>query len=372
MVSALTANSSSLLGGGTVSSTDQLYQQMQSRVSADIQARTAKINDDYTHKSDVIGAKEDQLIKVKGSMMNANSAYENALESLDDIDSTLLSLRSTITNAQDGAETGKTDFNFAILSISNAVNSYSSELNPVGNLVSSSWEGNTISYRTDEIVGKRNLTGTFAGTDFKITTADGTIWRPEDGTSVLQKFDADGTLDENFQISMFNGVQLDAYNADTGEVTISMTYAADQPPTTITGTLERGGLEIMPAWFYRSQASIDAGEPAFSRAEDFDAARADVEKAVRKAQAARAIVEGGKAQIKSDMGKMDLNLSELTSEKRDALETSLNDRVNLQTDVQSQYQVMLLNLSRASSVQQQYANIFAGVTARNPFLSVTT
>jgi hypothetical protein len=128
----------------------------------------------------------------------------------------------------------------------------------------------------------------------------------------------------------------------------------------------------MPAWFYRSQDSIDADLPAFSTEADWAAVREDIETAVRRADVARAMTEGGRAQTTSDMGKIDLQMDGLTKEKSGALEESLNDRLDLQTQMQSQYQVMLLNLSRASTVQQQYANIFAGVASRSPFFSVTS
>jgi hypothetical protein len=371
MVLALQASSTDLLGGGVTSSTDRLYQQMQSRVASEVQAKTNKINDALENKYDTIGAKEDQLVKVKGSILNAQTAYENAISSLDDVDSELLSLRSVITDAPDNYSFAASAYNTALMSINFAVETYGTSLNPIGN-VGPDWEPNTITYSTDTIVGKRSLNGTYAGTDFKITATDGSVWRPEDGTSVMQKINPDGSVDEDLFVSMSNGVTLTAYDQETGAITMSITYSAEEPPIEVSGTLERGGLGLMPSWFYRSQDSIDADLPAFSTEADWAAVRKDIESAVRKADVARAISEAGKAQTSSDMGKIDRQMDELTKEKSSALETSLNDRLNLQTQMQSQYQVMLLNLSRASSVQQQYANIFAGVTARKPFLSVTS
>lgn len=371
MVLALQASSTDLFGGSIASSTDLLYQQAQARVSSEVASRTDKINDKLTQKYDTIGAKEDQLIKVKGSILSAQSSYQSAITSLDDIDSELLSMRSMLSDAADSYELAASDFNMALMSINFGVDSYGSTLNPIGSS-NSDWDPNTITYSTDTIVGTRSISGTYAGTDFKITQADGTVWQPENGSMVMQKTNPDGTIDEDINVSMSNGIELASYDESTGAITVNITYSAEQPSIQVSGTLERGGLGLMPAWFYRSQSSIDAGKPAFSTQDDWDAARADLDRAGRRADVARATTEAGLARINSDMSRIDLQLDELTVEKRDALENSLTDRVNLQTEMQSQYQIMLLNLSKASSVQKQYATIFAGVTARSPFLSVST
>lgn len=372
METALSLSSDSLLGEGTASSIDVLYNQLQSRVSQEVAAKQEEINTSLQDAYDEIGARENQLINVKGSILNAQTAFNHATDALDDVVTQLQNMREQASDAIEDNEYARNKFDLALNLINIKVDSYEPDLNPIGNVDKTDWSPNTVTYRTDTIAATKSLTGTYAGADFTITTSDGTVWRPEEGTNILQKIDTDGDIDTTLSTSMTTGIELSAYDEDTGEITISVRYAGDEDPISVTGSLERAGLGIMPSWFYRSQNSIDAGLPAMSTAEDVQLAMDDIDTAMINVTVANSVISAGTAQVDSSMGIIDRQLDDLSSEKKAALEENIEARQDLQTEVQSQYQVMLLNLSQAASVQQQYANIFAGVTARNPFLSVTT
>lgn len=369
---ALNVDSSSLFGNVTLNDLTAVQTQALTRASNEITAKQDDASKRLEEKQVVLSAESDRLVNVKSSIMNAQFAYEQASESMDTVISTLLDMRSQIVNSETDYTYSREQFDSMYASINSTVDGYSREYNPIGNVDRSSWLPNTIEYKTNAMGDMAYTQGTYAGADFKITMADGSVWRPDSGTSIMEKFGADGTKDTTYTVAMTNAVQLAAYDEATGSITIEVTVNAGQAPEVFTGTLERGGLGVMPSWFYRSQSSIDAGLPALSSEEDRQMAFDDLNNASINADVAKATVGAGAAKINSAIGKVDTLISENTVAQRDAMVDNLTELTDIQNEVQRQYQVMANNLSRASAVQQQYANIFASTAARNPFFDSLT
>jgi hypothetical protein len=355
---------------GTQSSV--LFDNIRANAAKRFQDEKTVIDSAADESAKAIDAQNERYISVKAQINNANIAVENGQESIAAIRTALLEIRTPVALAAEEGEdpefqagTFDTKLNF----INNEADTGGPAFNLVGNINRNDFTPNSIEYRNDLGAGATTLTGTYAGSDYRIRVADGSYWIPELGTdtithrSELQGVIQTTTLSDGTEVdktaSTRNALQLVSYNATTQEVTFEVTFDPSLPPESVTGTLERHGLGVMPAWFYEGLETEAGRQRAFT----------DINKAEVELTSAEATLSQAAAAVKKDSQKVDQALDSLTQDKVKVLNTQLTETQELQIKTAQQIQAMFYNLQTLSSQQQNYIQAFAGFV-RSPFLQI--
>ncbi len=346
-----------------------LFDQIRTAAAERFATKKVEIDQTFEQRNSALEAESERFIAVKAQINNANIAVENGRESIDEIRNTLLNLRTTVALAaepDEDIEFRAEEFDLAFNAINNEANRLGRAFNLVGEINRVDFSPNEIEYRAD--LGLRNtvLEGTHAGSDYRINVNDGTVWIPELGVDLVQQFSelqgeeltttTVGGEEINNTASTRNAVSLVSFDDTTGAITVDITIDPDAAPVTFTGTLERDGIEIMPAWFYEGLATSDARDRAFE--------------AIDRAEVLLTLAEGklatAEAKVAADSDRIDREFERLSAEKTDALIKQLDDTEELEVESQQQLQAMIVNLDNLSQQQQNYVNVFANFVT-NPF-----
>lgn len=354
MLSALTSGIQSLMV--TRSKSGELSARVAQRLEEAFNEKTNAATKSYEEKASHIDFESERWIDVKAGIFTATNAFDNAADNLETIRTNLLELGAGISKAESDVDLGRERHDAGWQKIRDAADSYSAANNPIGRVDRTTWAPNTITYKESPGAGEVSLTGTFAGTDFRITTADGTTWRPDDGF-VLQEYDSAGTKGDGLA-SMKNAVTLTSYDEASGAITIEINHG--DSVETVTGTLEQGGSKVMPSWFYGG----------FATAEGRSAAREDMKSALSKFQVDKAVVVGGQERVKQSARKADEALDALTKEKSSALREQMEENLTREMELRQQMQIIAMNISGQESQQGLYAQVFGSTIARSKFLQI--
>ncbi|MDX2145651.1 MAG: hypothetical protein SFV19_20025 [Rhodospirillaceae bacterium] len=349
-----------------------LFDNIRANAGKRFQDEKTVIDSAAEENSKAIDAQNERYISVKAQINNANIAVENGQESIATIRTTLLEIRTPVALAAEDGEDPEFragEFDTKLNFINNEADTGGPAFNLVGNINRVDFTPNSIEYRNNLGAGSTTLTGTYAGSDYRIRAADGSYWIPELGTdsithrSTLQGVVQKTTLSDGTEVektaSTRNALNIVSYNETTKEVTFEVTFDPGLPPETVTGTLERHGLGLMPAWFYEGLETQGGRQRAF----------ADIEKAEVELTSAEARLALAAAAVKKDSQKVDQALDSLTQDKVKVLNTQLTQTQELQIKTAQQVQAMFYNLQTLSSQQQNYIQAFAGFV-RSPFFQI--
>jgi hypothetical protein len=349
-----------------------LFDNIRANAAKRFQDEKSVIDQTAEEKSKAIDAENERYISVKAQVNNAKIAVENGQESIAAIRTHLLEIRTPVALAAEQGEDPELragEFDTKLNAINDEADTGGPAFNLVGNINRLDFTPNTIEYRNDLGAGSTTLVGTYAGSDYRIRAADGSYWIPELGTdtithrSALQGVVQKTTLSDGTEIdktaSTRNALTLVSYNETTKEVTFEVTFDPGLPPETVTGTLERHGLGVMPAWFYEGLTTNAGRTRAFS-----DIEKAEIELTSAEAQLAQSV-----SAVKRDERKVDQALDSLTQDKTKVLTKQLTETQELQIKSQQQLMAMFNNLQNLSSQQQNYLQAFAGFV-RSPFLQI--
>ena len=369
MVGILQGNGTQLFGS-LPSQTNILLDNIRANTAQRFHEEKAVIDQTAASRAEAIDNESERVISVKAQVNNAKIAVETGQEGIKNIRNTLLELRTTIAlagEADDDPELRSTEFDAKVNSINNEANSGGIAFNLIGNINRIDFTPNSIEYRSNLGLGQTTLQGTHAGSDYRIRSNDGSYWIPELGTeTITHRSDIQGvvqktTLSDGTEIdqtaSTRNAVKLISFNEATNEITAEVTFDPGLPPETVTGTLQRDGLGLMPAWFYAGLATSADRTRAFKAID-----KAEIELVSREAE-----LEKAAARVKSDDRKVDDLLDGLTKDKTKAFIEQLTETQKLQIKAQQQIQAMVVNLDNLSQQQQTYIQAFAGFV-RSPFL----
>ena len=369
MVGILQSNGRQLFGS-LPSNTNILLDNIRANTAERFQTERKAIEDSAKARTDAIDAESDRVITVKAQVNNAKIAVESGQESIDKIRNTFLELRTPVALSGQQGEDRKLkveEFDAKVNSINNEADTGGPAFNLVGNINRIDFTPNTIEYRSDLGSANTKLTGTYAGSDYRIRAADGSYWIPELGTdSITHRSELQGivqktTLSDGTEIdqtaSTRNALKLVSYDDKTHDITFQVTFDPGLPPQTVTGKLERYGNGIMGAWFYGGLTTEADRKRAF----------ADIEKADAALTSSAADLAKASVLVKRDDHKVDQALNALTQDKSVALNDQLVRTQELQIKAQQQIQAMITNLDNLSSQQQNYITAFAGFV-KSPFL----
>ncbi len=360
VLGAFNSDGTSALLGNIGSTTSSLINQIKANANARLTEQQQAIQDAATQKRDAIEVQNERWIAVKAQVNNAEIAVDNGKESIAKINQTLLLMRGSVGGTTEDLKFYKDLYDSQVSQINNEADSGGAGFNLIGNINRTDGTPNKIEYRNDLGIGTTQLTGTYAGSDFRIEANDGTVWVPDLGSDLIEAYSGLGgtaqkyTTVEGIQIrkatSTRNGMELVSYDATTKAITVKISVVPHEAPITVTGTLKRTGTGIMQSWFYNN----------FATQADRTRALKDISTAEVSMTSASAELERSAVQTKIDQRRVDNALDELTKQSGEAQFEQMSQMQEAQVKAAQQYQAMLTNLQNLSSQQQNYLNAFAG------------
>ncbi len=370
ILGAFNSDGATALLGNIGSTTNSLINQMKATANQRLVDEQNAIKDTIQQKRDAIDVQNERWITVKAQVNNAQIAVESGEEGIAKINETLLLMRGSVAGTQEDMTFYKDLFNSQVTTINNEADSGGKGFNLIGNINRLDGTPNTIEYRNDLGMGFTRLTGTYAGSDFRIEANDGTVWVPDLGSDLIESYSSLGgtaqkyTTGEGIEIrkatSTRNGMELVSFDPQTNSITVNISVVPHEPPITVTGTLKRTGNGIMQSWFYNDFATQADRSRAFK-----DISAAEVNVTLASGELARS-----RAQTTMDQRKVDNALDELTKQSGAAQLEQMEKLQESQMKAAQQYQAMMTNLQNMSAQQQNYLNAFAGFL-NSPFAQAT-
>jgi len=309
----------------------KLYENAMQRAQLEIRAalfenlarEIGQINDKYDgRKTDEL---ENQIIKLTGAKENLADHLghvNTAIKKLED-------LRMYVDAARTEVTTGTAaSFDENLENINNLVGS--SVLDP-NNLIGlkgrGSWAPRYVSLSAGRV--EHTLESDYLGTDYQITFSDGsTTHTPDISSRTLE-----GTSFDSLTVSSLSGN--------------SISYS--DGANSYTGTIERGGLEILNAWAYND----------FATASDQATAAADVDAAMQHIRKTELTLRNSQAVIRGMANKVGNEITNLAGEMTREAETDRTDREAEIEAISLRHELTLTNVSLTSKNQVAFIqNLF--------------
>lgn len=342
-----------------------VYNQIVQRKSDELDATSAKLQAAFDSKSAYYDGQSSQYAKVKASISNATIAVDNGQEGLSSIKDLLLQMRITVglygeADTDEAKAALKTQFDEYVDQINRTADTYAPAYNPIGNVVSTDWTPNEITFTNDIAGDETSIGGTYIGTDFYIAADDGTTWVPDPGSSSITQYtvyntqnEPDSTKTGGFA-STRTGLRLDSYDPDTGRIT--MTVDPENANTQVTGTLKTGGLGVMQSWFY--DLDTEEGRAAATEA---------ITQADNTVAAAEGQLGGMAVVVNAADAKVEKSLDALNADRSDAMKDQIAATYTLQVKQQQELQVLKQTFENMSAQQSYYTSIFANSSRSSIF-----
>lgn len=349
---------------GNISGTQTtLFKQVQANANARLAEQLQQINDAASTKKQALNLEMDRWVSVKAQINNAEIYVSNGQDAADEVNKLLLDMRSSIANTAQKGEDPKfwrETFDGQVNSINLQAESGSPATNLVGNLNPQDLSPNQIEYRNDLGAGSTTLTGTYIGTNFRITGNDGTVWVPDTQSDLIQAYKglqgqaADYTTADGQTIkkatSTRNGMHLVSYNPKTHDITVNISVVPTEPPIVVTGKLETNGIGVMQSWFYNN----------FATKADRDRAFTDINKAEVSIVSAQGDLQRSAVQVGMDQKRATQALNRLGTASAEATAAQQQQEQDTKVKAAQQYLAMQANLQNLQSVQSNYLSAFAG------------
>ncbi|MGE4064729.1 MAG: hypothetical protein AB7E79_15305 [Rhodospirillaceae bacterium] len=359
VLGAFNSDGTSALLGDISSTTTSLINQMKATANQRLVDQQTAIEEVATQKREAINVQNERWIAVKAQVNNAQIAVDNGRDSIAKINETLLLMRGSVAGTEEDLDFYKDLFNTQVTQINNEADSGGKAFNLIGSINRLDYTPNQIEYRNDLGVGFTQLTGTYAGSDWRIEANDGTVWIPDLGSDLIEAYSAlggeaqkytTGGIEIRKATSTRNGLELVSYNSQTNAITVKISIVPHEAPITVTGTLKRHGNGLMQAWFYNDFATDADRTRAFK---DITAAEVNI-------TLASGALERSVAQTTIDQRKVDRALDELTKQSGAVQLEQMEQMQEVRMKAAQQYQAMLTNLQNLSAQQSNYLNAFAG------------
>ncbi|KAA5606695.1 hypothetical protein F1188_05015 [Roseospira marina] len=262
MVNALTANVSSLL---STSNSSLMMTRIAERLYADMRQRTDAIDESYQARIDSVSARSGT---VSGRLRDAEKvvkATENAKEQVTDIKGFLRDMKRIVAKAENNpaaSELYSKQFNEKIQEINQTANRYSGDYNLIGRPNGATLLPEKKSIQVSDNGTNLTVQALYAGTSFNIvgTGADeGFYYKNNPTANVMYKVESLSEDDKRLSVVGHDGGRISGVTVGSDD---TITFKVDDGPsgsggTTFTGTLQKGGLELMPAWYYEELSTTD-------------------------------------------------------------------------------------------------------------------
>ncbi|MBB4284851.1 hypothetical protein [Roseospira goensis] len=268
MVTALAGGS--LLGGGSLlpTSTSSLSTtRIAERMYTDMRKKTDAVQLAYQSDLDPLNAR---LGSVAGRLSDAEDiqvAVENGETQVKEIRQLLLDLRVILSSAErnpDHKDFYAAQFNGTLTEINKVADRYADAYNLLGRPDPETLAPAVKTLQVEDFGVDLEFQGLYAGSSFNLVgtgDSDGTTYQNEPTVNLMQAVTDPGG--EELEGTIGHDSDRISAVAVNGE---SISFTLDGTDS-FTGTLEQGGIGLMPAWFYDGFTDLDAASAAVAEAE---------------------------------------------------------------------------------------------------------
>lgn len=364
MVNALTSGSSSLLSS---SPTAFLMNRIAGRLYADMTKEVAAVETKYDAELKSILARRGTVTGRLNEVQNVLDGVGNAERQIDEIKQVLRDMKVTLSKAKatpsDSAkEFYAKQFNEHLKKLNESADQYAPEFNLIGRA-----NERTLLIETKEISSESGVATEidtlYGGSSFNLIgtdTSEGEYYRNDPTSNLMAKVESLGAEDSLSVIahgtSMFESITIDR-DADTIEFKLN---SSDGTGDEFKGTIQKGGLGLMPAWYYDDLAD-DAG---------IDAAREAVNDAFTKLNRVSFSVTMAEAKVKPMATSLEAEKKSLLD---DFVATSslMDDKIaDIEYEARREFNAIESSLNAQSSALNGYQRILALAGRGGSFVNI--
>ena len=291
-----------------VNITEKLVQRMNEQKAS--QAVDFESNSGYRRGKRQIG----RLLSFKDQISDSVTGASKAQHAMGFIEQHMDTMRTKLqsilgSSSQKDRENTATEFN----SLWNNINSSADganhsinhqNINLIGNTAGPDWRTEDIYTRTSQKGGYTTIEGAYLGSNFELIDAEGYAWRISKNEEVYAQYDSTGTntgkeiTTENMTISSFEA------SGETDAITIS------NGSETLSGILNRGGLKILQAQYYKNFSDDVSIQNAIN---DIDKAIIDFDTKAARIRGNTTLLQGNNDLIKEQVAKLEKEVADIVS-----------------------------------------------------------
>jgi|GEM_PF-2667606 len=351
-----------LTGGGTLSlaSTDSLAtNSIAERMYVDMRKKTDAIGATYDRQIEGFSATAGTLNGRLGDLQDIQTAAENSKEQVTDIKGVLLEMRTLLSRAErhpDSKAYYAKQFNEKLKEINEIADRYTERYNLVGRVDQATLLPAEKKVQVSDYVDEVTFQGLYVGTTFNIVgtgDSEGMTFQNSPTANIMEVMNRPGGK------KVADGPTVGHNNLNRIQ---NMTMSGDQisfdldGETSFTGTLEKGGLGLMPAWYYDGFTDLDAARQAVR----------DADKALRavtsRATQVSVEVDGYVSRVQRDLDETKDQIKILSSEKTKKVSS-------IEEETRQQFSAIQSSLSQAEGDIARFKQILAPIT-RGPFTDI--
>lgn len=343
-----------------------MYERLTENVLKQAAEKKVVLDQKYDGRMEEIQKQQERWIKVKSTVYNADAAVKNAEAGIKEIKGHLLEMRSMLKQMETTTDRSflREQYDKKLAEVNRIANRYAQSQNLIGNISRTDWDNmNELEFKQDLSPSTLKLEGVMLSSDWRITGtgADaGKTYIPDLVVDTLQEYTSyPGTVGDT-KTSNRTGMRLDSYDDSTGAVTVTMNYQDADGGTTVTGTLERGGTEMMGSWFYDKFETAGAVD-----LDKIQTAREDLMWAESQVSLAEGTISNYRTLVDSAGKAVDAKLDTFREDTKEVYIAQMTDEMELQGDTEMRYNAVLTNLQSIQSQQGQYLSYFAGYLGQN-------
>lgn len=278
MVNIFSSLANSSLGEATIFNTvkdissNRLNKQLQNNFNSRLQKEVQRVQDSFLTEVTSINIEEEEITRYKNDVAEAYDTVQNTTSRLEGILNRLDQMIININKAEEAID--DPDVYFQAAGYAATHDSYFRQFDDL--IQNTRVADNLLTSSTNSARYPINLKGTTAQiygndltTNYYIEDTDGNKWYPQQDTQNLKVYEDYPHTEGSDAVSMVydNGITLDSFSDPSVQFTIGADSAS---PETITGTLNREGLEVLNSWLYDGFNSQDGRDRAL---EDIYAAK---------------------------------------------------------------------------------------------------
>ncbi len=355
MVNALTSGgSSSLL---STSDTNLNTVRIAERMYTDMRKKTDAINADYDREIQSLQSRRGTLSGRLRDLEAVEKAVDNGKQQISDVQFILLEMRSFINRAEanpDSKDYYVEQFNQKLKDINEIADRYTSKYNLLGRVDPETLEPEAKSVQVTDFAVEHTFQGLFLGTSFNLIgtgASEGTSYQNEPTANIMQAVDEPG------------GEELEGTISHDGDRIQNIVLSGDDEiqfdldgTTTFTGTVQKGGLGLMPAWYYDDFTDFDAMRQAVR---DADSHLRDVSYQLTQIDIdVRPLV----ARVQRDIDKLDSELSDLVGQKTEKV-------TEIEEETRRQFEAVEQSLAQSAGDITRYKTIMQSIY-KGPFTDI--
>jgi hypothetical protein len=320
---------------------------LQTQYGGRIAAKTASIESDYGTKLGAVDRHAQQWKDFRAELEKPRSIVSGVVGRLKGIRALLDSLSATVGKANLDSQSGtlydgyRATFNSLLKSLRSRIDNTADSPNLLGKtgarelLIPTDISGAPLSVRQN-----------YKGIDYRILDTSGFQWAPDYVGNLLRRYDSYPDEPSSVSGNLANGVRLDSLSGDDVTFTVAPDTAS---PQTVDGTIDRGGIGLVDAWFYDNLSTQDGRDRALA---DLKAAKNNIDQEIGRYQRTLTSIAYYDSRAEIRLGDFSQETGALLIERERAVLTS-------QENIQRQFDLATTALARNQFALNVYKNMFA-------------